>query len=56
MTFWEWFESGVTETQQSWEVYLDEIIRQGCIVDHLDIKVYMHLAYVAGQKSVKGEK
>lgn len=53
MTFWEWFEMGAPVTRQSWEVYLDEIIREGCIVDHSDIRVYMHLAYVAGQESVK---
>ena len=54
MEFKEWFKRGVPG--QSWEDYLDELIRKGCIVNHTDIEVYMYLAYVAGQKSVKGDK
>ena len=54
MEFEEWFKRGVPG--QSWEDYLDELIAEGCIVDHTDIKAYMNLAYKAGQELVnKGE-
>ena len=55
MEFKDWFKKTGPGFSYVWETYLDEIIAEGCIIDHSDIEVYMHLAYVAGQKSVKGE-
>lgn len=56
MTFEEWFEKTGPGWGYVWEPYLDEIILDGRIVDHEDIKMYMEIAYLAGQKSVKGKK
>ena len=56
MTFKEWFKEASPSFGYKWETYLDEIIAEGCIVDHTDIEVYMDIAYNAGQESVKGEK
>ena len=56
MEFKEWFEKTGPDFDYVWKTYLDEIIENGCIIDHIDIEVYMYLAYVAGQKSVKGDK
>ena len=56
MTFKEWFEKTGPGYDYVWETYLDEIIAEGCIIDHTDIKVYMNIAFEAGQESVKGEK
>ena len=56
MTFREWFKESSPGFDYVWETYLDEIIKDGCIIDHTDIEVYMCIAYKAGQESVKGEK
>ena len=56
MEFEKWFKETGPSFDCVWETYLDEIIEGGCIIDHIDIKVYMDIAYKAGQESVKGEK
>ena len=56
MGFEEWFKETGPTFGYGWETYLDEIIAEGCIVDHTDIEIYMMIAYVAGQKSVKEGK
>ena len=56
MEFKEWFKKTGPGFGHEWETYLDEIIKDGCIIDHTDIEVYMMIAYKAGQESVKGEK
>lgn len=35
--------------------YFDTIINGGCVVEALDIKIYMGMAFEAGQKSVTGD-
>lgn len=52
MTFKEWFKK-TGHFGYMWETYLDEIIAEGCIVDHTDIELYMMIAFEAGKKTVK---
>lgn len=56
MTFEEWLESADPVCKHEWETRLDEIISHGYIVDHTGIEMCMKIAYLAGQKSVKGKK
>ena len=56
MEFKEWFKETGPGFGYVWETYLDEIIADGCIVDHTDIKLYMMIAFEAGKKTVKEGK
>ena len=56
MEFKEWFKETSPGFGYKWETYLDEIIAEGCIIDHTDIKMYMMIAFEAGQESVKEGK
>lgn len=56
MAFMDWLKQQHPLITKSWEKYLNEIIEEGCIVDHTDIEVYMGIAYKAGQESVKEGK
>ena len=53
MTFKEWFKETGPGFGYKWEAYLNEIIEEGCIVDHTDIGLYMMIAFEAGKKTVK---
>lgn len=55
MEFKEWFKK-TSRFGETWETYLDEIIAEGCIVDHTDIELYMMIAFEAGKKTVKEGK
>ena len=56
MEFKEWFKETGTGFSYKWEDYLNEIIAEGCIVDHTDIELYMMIAFEAGKKTVKEGK
>ena len=53
MEFKEWFKKTGPGFGHMWETYLDELIAEGCIVDHTDIELYMMIAFEAGKKTVK---
>ena len=53
MTYKEWFKETGPGFDYVWKTYLDEIIAEGCIVDHTDIKLYMMIAFEAGKKTAK---
>ena len=56
MEFKEWLKETGPGFGYKWNDLLDDIATGSCIVDHIDIELYMSMAFEAGKKTVKEGK